>query len=117
MVNKLSYANVVASIALFVALGSASYAALSLPGNSVGARQLQRSAVTSPKVKDHSLRAVDFAAGQLRPGATGPAGADGAAGPSGPRGDTGAKGDPGAKGDTGTAGALPATLPAGKSET
>jgi hypothetical protein len=45
LVNKLSYANVVASIALFVSLGGASYAAVTLPANSVGAKQLQPDAV------------------------------------------------------------------------
>jgi hypothetical protein len=36
----LSYANVVATLALFVALGGASYAAITLPANSVRQRQL-----------------------------------------------------------------------------
>jgi hypothetical protein len=60
-----------------------------LPPNSVGTAELKNSAVTnaklgknvvtSSKVKDRSLLAVDFAAGQL---------------PSGPKGDKGDKGDP-----------------------
>lgn len=41
----LSYANVVATLALFVGLGGASYAAITLPANSVGARQLRERAV------------------------------------------------------------------------
>jgi hypothetical protein len=47
---KLSYANVIASIALFVALGGAAIAA-GLPRNSVGANQLKRGAVTAAKIK------------------------------------------------------------------
>jgi hypothetical protein len=40
IVRRLTYANVTATLALFVALGGASYAALELPANSVGPRQL-----------------------------------------------------------------------------
>jgi hypothetical protein len=47
---KLSYANVVATIALFVALGGAAVAA-GIPKNSVGAKQLKRGAVTAAKLK------------------------------------------------------------------
>jgi len=47
---KLSYANVIATIALFVALGGAAVAA-GLPKNSVGANQLKRNAVTAAKLK------------------------------------------------------------------
>ncbi len=41
-----NYANVVATLALFVALGGASYAVATLPANSVGARQLEPRSVT-----------------------------------------------------------------------
>ena len=44
--GRLSYANVVATLALFVSLGGASYAAVALPTNSVGPRQLRSGAVT-----------------------------------------------------------------------
>ena len=47
---KLSYANVIATIALFVALGGAAVAA-GLPKNSVGAKQLKNGAVTTAKLK------------------------------------------------------------------
>ncbi len=43
---RLSYANVVATIALFISLGGASYAVVTLPAHSVGSRQLRRGAVT-----------------------------------------------------------------------
>jgi hypothetical protein len=47
---KLSYSNVIATIALFVALGGAAVAA-GLPKNSIGAKQLKRGAVTAAKLK------------------------------------------------------------------
>jgi hypothetical protein len=56
----------VACVALGVALSGTSYArVLALPVNSVGTAQLRANAVVSPKVKDHSLLAVDFKPGQL----------------------------------------------------
>jgi hypothetical protein len=87
-------------LALFIALGGTSYAAVKLPANSVGSKQLKAGAVTGAKVKDRSLTAADFG-GQLPAGATG---AQGPAGPAGPKGDTGATGAAGAKGDQGLQG-------------
>lgn len=55
---RLSYANVVATLALFIALGGASYAALKLPKNSVGTKQLKKSAVTTAKVKSEAITAA-----------------------------------------------------------
>ena len=52
-------------MALFVALGGASYAEIKIPRNSVGAAQIKKNAVTSTKVKDRSLLAKDFKAGQI----------------------------------------------------
>lgn len=87
--GKLSYANVTATIAVFLALGGVSYAATQLPKNSVGAKQLKKSAVTSVKVKDGSLQASDFKAGALPAGRIGPVGPQGPAGPQGAPGSTG----------------------------
>ena len=70
-------------IALFVALGGVSYAAVNLPAGSVGTKQLKKNAVVSSKVKNRSLRKADFAVGQL------PAGVQGPTGLSGPQGATG----------------------------
>ena len=66
---------IISVIALFVALGGASYAAIKIPRNSVGAAQIKKNAVTSAKikknavtstkVKDRSLLAKDFKAGQI----------------------------------------------------
>jgi hypothetical protein len=71
---------------------------LLLPKRSVGTAQLKKSAVTGAKVKNRSLRAIDFKAGQLPAGAKGDPGAPGA------KGDPGAPGPAGAKGDTGAPG-------------
>lgn len=86
----------VALMALFVALGGSSYAAVTLKKNSVRSNHIKngqvkgpdltQNSVTSTKVKDASLLARDFKSGQL-PG-----------GPVGPRGFPGAKGDPGSPG-------------------
>ena len=90
---------IVALLALFVALGGTAYAALNLPANSVGTRQLQNAAVTrakiangavtSGKVKDYSLLARDFRLGQLPAGPQGPQGLQGPQGPQGPAGPQG----------------------------
>jgi hypothetical protein len=48
--RQLSFANVTAVLALFVALGGTGYAAISLPRNSVGSAQIRRAAVTSSKI-------------------------------------------------------------------
>jgi hypothetical protein len=96
--RRLSYANVVSSLALFIALGGVSWAAATLPANSVGKRQLKDNAVTGAKVANGSLRAADFAGGALPMGPQGPAGAAGAAGL---RGEPGAKGDRGEQGPAG----------------
>jgi hypothetical protein len=61
-----SAALVISCLALFVALGGSGYAdVLRVPFNSVGVLQLRSNAVVSSKVRNHSLRAVDFAVGQL----------------------------------------------------
>jgi hypothetical protein len=70
-------------------LGQAAYNVV-VPENSVGAAQLRNgavttaklrgNAVTSSKVKNRSLKAVDFAQGQLPAGATGEAGPAGVSG-------------------------------------
>ncbi|HEU5253358.1 MAG TPA: hypothetical protein VFU16_08560 [Solirubrobacterales bacterium] len=57
---KLNYANVIATIALFVALGGAAIAA-GLPKNSVGPNQLKRGAVSTPKLKRNAVTAGKIA--------------------------------------------------------
>lgn len=63
--EKLSYGNIVATFALFIAVGGTGYAAINLPRNSVDSPQLRKgavkksdiskSAVTKKAVKDGSL--------------------------------------------------------------
>src|SRR3954447_10039120 len=103
--------NAVAYLALFVALGGSSYAAVKLGRNAVKTRNIAPNAVTSQKVKNGTLLAADFKSGQLLPGPKGDIGARG------PKGDDGAKGAKGDKGDAGAPGvsALSA-LPAGSTE-
>ena len=55
--SKLSYANVMATIALFIALGGSSYAAFVLPRDSVGSKQIRKGAVRSTEIKDRLHRA------------------------------------------------------------
>jgi hypothetical protein len=98
---------VISLVALFVALGGTSYAALSITGknvkdSSLTGADIRDSSVTGSDVKDGSLLSKDFKPGQLVAGAPGPQGLKGDAGP---KGDTGAKGAQGDKGDAG----LPAT--------
>jgi hypothetical protein len=94
--KRLTYANVMSTIAVFSLVGGASaFAAVELAKNSVGTKQIKKNAINSAKVKNGSLLAGDFKAGQLPKGATGPQGP---------------------KGDIGPAGPLLETLPSGKSE-
>jgi hypothetical protein len=86
--SHLSYANVVATVALFVALGGASYAAISLPANSVGSKQLRPRSVTPGKLSKATRKLMRSAHGDP-----------------GPKGEPGLKGDPGPKGDSGARGA------------
>jgi hypothetical protein len=121
-----TYAGVVATVALLMATGGTSYAAVTLhqgsvhsrhiANNTILARDIAEGAVRSNEVRDGSLRAKDFAKGQLPSGAAGKDGAngldgadgsdgldgqDGAPGPQGLQGEPGLKGDKGEKGDPG----------------
>lgn len=82
--THLRFGNVVALLALFVALGGGAYAATSLPANSVGTKQLKKGAVTLSKISPRTQQALR--------GHDGPPGATGPTGPMGPKGD---RGDPG----------------------
>ena len=94
--GRLTFANTISMVALFVALGGASYAAVSLPRGSVGTKQLRDRSVDASKialggVRKHSLS--PWIRDQLaRRGAQGPPGRTGA---TGARGETGPRG-PGA---------------------
>jgi hypothetical protein len=109
--SRPSHGTVVAYLALFVALGGTSVAAVTLAKNSVKSKHIvngqvkradiRNNAVNSAKVADGSLLAGDFAAGQLSTGPQGPAGPQG---PQGAQGPQGPKGDPGTNGATGPVG-------------
>ena len=91
----LTYANVMATIAVFIALGGTSYAVTQLPRNSVGDRQLKPNAVSGAKVRDASIGRADLAGDALVAGprgARGPAGRDGQPGPQGVAGQPGPAG-------------------------
>ncbi len=93
--GRLSYANVMSTIAVFIALGGTSYA---VARNSIGTRELKTGAVTSAKVKDGSLAAKDLSASALKRGPRGPAGPSGSLGPLGPAGPPGPPGPAAAEG-------------------
>src|SRR3954451_12012039 len=67
--RRFTYGNVMATVAVFIALGGTSYA-LTLPRNSVGSRELKSrsvgaselktGAVTSRDVKNHGMRLADI---------------------------------------------------------
>jgi hypothetical protein len=88
----LSYANVMATIAVFVALGGGAYAAFTLPAKSVGSRQLKNSAVTPKKVARATIKLFK--------------GHRGASGPKGDHGSQGAQGMPGPQGVQGIQGPI-----------
>jgi hypothetical protein len=93
MRDKLTYANVTATLALFIALGGSSYAAVKITGKDVANESL-----TSKDVKNRSLLKRDFKAGQLPAGAPGPQGLKGEQGIQGLKGNNGNDGAPGADG-------------------
>ena len=53
--SRLTYANVIATIALFLALGGGAFAAFKIPKKSVGTKQLKAKAVTEPKLGDKAV--------------------------------------------------------------
>jgi hypothetical protein len=86
----------VAYIALFVALGGVSYAAVKLPANSVGTKHLKPHAVTLSKIAGSARNAL---AGQR-----GPKGDPGLPGPKGETGSQGLQGETGSQGLQGETG-------------
>jgi hypothetical protein len=59
--GKLTYANLMASVAVFIALGGSAYAALRVPPNSVGTRQLKAASVTTGKLANEAITAAKVA--------------------------------------------------------
>jgi hypothetical protein len=91
--GKLTYANVISTVCLFLLLGGgAAFAATQLPKNSVGSKQIKKEAVTPAKLSSAAKATL-----------TGPKGATGATGATGVKGDKGEKGDRGLTGEAGSA--------------
>jgi len=87
LLRRLTYANVMATLALFIALGGSSYAALrigsrQIADNTIRSKDIRNNEVRSGDVRNRSLLAKDFKAGQLAQGAKGDPGATGPPGPS-----------------------------------
>jgi hypothetical protein len=93
--QRITYGNLMATAAIFIALGGGAYAAIQLPRNSVGPEQirpravgsseLRTGAVSSRSIRDRSVQLRDIARptrAALR-GAVGPKGDPGPQGPSG----------------------------------
>jgi hypothetical protein len=88
--SRLSFASVTSLLAIFVALGGTGYAAITLPDNSVSAKQIKRNgvgaaeirknAVRSGEVRNGTLGIADFRAGTIPPGPQGPQGLQGVQG-------------------------------------
>src|SRR5215218_5468946 len=89
--SHVTFANVMAAIAVFIAIGGTSYAAMSLPRNSVGerelknravgAREIQSGAVGSRAIRNRAVHLADLSRStrQQLAGAPGPPGPAGAA--------------------------------------
>jgi hypothetical protein len=86
-VRGITYSNVMASAAVFIALGGSSYAAVKITGDDV-----RNGSLTGKDVRDRSLGTADLRPGVLKAGPEGPKGDPGDRGPKGDKGD---KGDPG----------------------
>jgi hypothetical protein len=63
--RHLSFANVTAALALFVALGGTGYAAIRIPANSVGNAQIQTNAVSASKIRAGAVGASDIRRGAV----------------------------------------------------
>ena len=115
---RLTYANVVSTLCLFLVLGGGAYAAARITGrdivngsvgspdlrnNGVQGRDIANGTLTTLDVRDQSLLPSDFRPGSLPAGATGATGADGATGATGADGASGPPGQPGADGSPDTA--------------
>lgn len=118
LLPRLTYANVVSTLALFLALGGVAYATNSLPGQSVGPRQLKEGAVRTGKIANRAVTRVKIRRGAIRyahlnrqlvrrlSGQRGPEGPQGPRGAIGPAGAAGAAGRDGADGRDGATGPI-----------
>ena len=88
--GRATFASVTSLIAIFVALGGTGYAAITLPNNSVGLKQIKKNGVGAAEIRKNAVRSGEVRNGALRVG-------DFAAGqfPAGPRGVQGSPGERG----------------------
>jgi hypothetical protein len=110
-----TFANVTACLALFVALGGASYAAITLKKNSVRSKHIKDGQVKSRDIGNGTILAKDLSSTLLggSGGANGLAGAQGPPGPAGPQGPAGADGAQGPQGIQGIQGEIGPAGPRG----
>ena len=103
LLKRPSVPTVIATLALVFAMAGVAPAAKRM----IVGKDIARNAITTSHVKDHTLKASDFAPGVLAAdaGPAGPTGAKGALGAQGTQGDSGAPGDNGLDGQPGAAGA------------
>jgi hypothetical protein len=66
LASRLTYANVMATLAVFIALGGSSYALIELPRNSVGSTQIKRGAVGPSEIRTNAVRSRDVKRRSLR---------------------------------------------------
>ena len=111
--SRLSYANVMATIAVFIALGGVGYAAINIPAGSVGSKEIKNGAIKGIDVQAQSLKLSDFDKPGALKGERGPRGPVGDTGKKGAKGATGPRGATGVAGASGAAGATGATGPEG----
>jgi hypothetical protein len=105
LLKRPSAPTVIATLALIFATAGVAPAAKKL----ITGKDIAKNAITTAHVKDHTLKAADFAPGVLKSGSgpagpAGPAGAKGATGPQGAQGDSGAPGENGLDGAPGNDG-------------
>jgi hypothetical protein len=98
--GRLTYGNVTATLALFIALGGTSYAvnqigSNDIRNNSIRSRDVRDNTLRSRDIRNHTLLARDFKPGLLKAGARGPRGLRGLRGLRGKTGKTGKTGSPG----------------------
>src|SRR5262245_26042681 len=63
--SALTYSNVTATLALFIALGGASYAATQLPRNSVGSAQIKNNGVANMDIANNAVTGAKVRTGSL----------------------------------------------------
>ena len=98
-----TFDNVTACRALFIALGTGAYAAITLPKNSVRSKHIKDGQVKSRDIGNGTILAKDLSS-TLLGGSNGADGLQGSPGPQGPQGPAGANGADGAQGPQGVQG-------------